>query len=108
MGKSQRDKGNRTERAIVNAIIGMGIAAKRVPLSGMTNFHKGDVVVEVQGQPWTLEVKARENGFKQIYSWLEGMDALVIKADRKQALVVMPLNTFCELIKKSGEPPTKF
>lgn len=98
MGKSQRDKGNRTERAIVNALKGAGIDAVRVPLSGAGNGFKGDIQAQISGSVWKLEVKARENGFKQLYGWLESNDALVVKADRKEALVVMPLSTFCELV----------
>ncbi len=33
-GRHSRDKGGRTERAIVNALRASGIAAVRVPLSG--------------------------------------------------------------------------
>ncbi|WP_010094503.1 hypothetical protein [Ornithinibacillus scapharcae] len=87
MGKMQRDKGARVEREIVKMLNG-----KRVPLSGATSYAKGDV--EAYGM--TFEVKARKDGFKQIYGWLEGedVDALVIKADRKEPLVVLPISTF--------------
>jgi Holliday junction resolvase len=87
MGKMQRDKGARVEREIVKILNG-----KRVPLSGATSYAKGDV--EAHGM--TFEVKARKDGFKQIYGWLEGedVDALVIKADRKEPLVVQPIQTF--------------
>ncbi|WP_243299128.1 hypothetical protein [Bacillus litorisediminis] len=93
MGKSQRNKGARVEREIAAMLNG-----KRVPLSGATSFAKGDV--EALGMKF--EVKARKDGFKQIYGWLEkdDVDALVIKADRKEPLVVLPISTFKEMKEK--------
>jgi hypothetical protein len=98
MGKSQRDKGNRAERQLVNIFKAYGIEAKRVPLSGAASGFKGDVIATIQGQDWRIENKVRGNGFKQIYGWLDGNDMLTIKADRQQALIVMPLRKFCELV----------
>ena len=46
MGKSQRDKGNRIERNLVNKLKEQGIAAERVPLSGaLGGQHFGDIVL---------------------------------------------------------------
>lgn len=104
MGKSQRDKGYRTENALVNAFKSYSINAKRVPLSGGTEFCKGDLIVPLKGQDFRLESKARANGFKQIYDWLEGNDMLAIKADRKETLVVIPLKQFCEIVAAEEEP----
>ena len=101
MGKSQRDKGNRTERQLVNIFRAYGIDAKRVPLSGAASGFKGDIIAIIDGQDWRIESKVRSNGFKQIYGWLDGNDALVVKADRQQALMVMPLRKFCELVGES-------
>lgn len=100
MGKSQRDKGARVEREIAKLLDG-----ERVPLSGATSYAKGDV--EAYGM--TFEVKARKDGFKQIYGWLDGedVDALVIKADRKQPLVVLPISSFKNIMDSLdglGEP----
>lgn len=93
MGKMQRDKGARVEREIANYLGG-----KRIPLSGMTSYVKGDV--EAYGMKF--EVKAKKDGFKMIYSYLEkdSMDAAIIKADRKEALVILPISTFRELMEK--------
>ncbi|WP_240876885.1 hypothetical protein [Shimazuella soli] len=41
------------------------------------------------GFVWECEV--RSDGFKLLYGWLENKDALVLKADRKEWLVVLPL-----------------
>jgi Holliday junction resolvase len=96
-GKKSRDKGARVEREIAHTLGGV-----RIPLSGATAFAKGDV----KAYDMTFEIKARKDGFKQIYSWLEkdAADALVIKADRKEPLVVLPISTFKELI-ENGEIP---
>lgn len=98
MGKQSRDKGNRGERNLVSILRAYGIEAKRVPLSGAAKGFKGDVIATIQGKDWQIENKVRKDGFKQIYGWLEGNDALTIKADRQQALIVIPLRTFCELV----------
>jgi len=98
MGKFERNKGNRNERQLVQIFRAYGISAQRVPLSGGTSYAKGDVEAEIKGQKWRIESKVRAVGFKQLYSWLTGNDALVVRADRQEALVVLPLRTFCELV----------
>ena len=87
MGKSQRDKGNRFERAIVNKLKKNGIDAKRVPLSGAT-WLKGDVLIENE----VAELKKRGNGFKSIYKWLDEHRYLIIAADYKEPLIVERLD----------------
>lgn len=47
-----------------------------------------------------MELKARGDGFKSLYSWLADNDALVIKADCKPALVVLDLNKFINLVEE--------
>jgi Holliday junction resolvase len=75
--------------------------AVRVPLSGATDFAKGDVVVTATGGvKWTIECKKRASGFRTIYRWLEKGDAecLVLGADRESALAVLPLADFFDLL----------
>jgi len=103
MGKAQREKGCRNERQLVSILRAYGIPAQRVPLSGGTSYAKGDVEAEIKGRTWRIESKVRGNGFKRLYEWLTGNDALVVRADRQEALVVLPLRTFCELIGEEGE-----
>jgi len=100
MGKASRDKGARFEREIVHTAEVRGLHAVRVPLSGATDFAKGDVVVSNDVDSWTIEAKKRANGFRTIYAWLEkgDCDLLVIGADRKRALAVMPLADFFDLL----------
>ena len=83
MGKSQRDKGNRFEREVVNKAIAAGKDAKRIPLSG-ASWLKGDVLIDNE----VVECKKRANGFKQIYAWIEDNRYLIIGADRKEPLII--------------------
>lgn len=98
MGKSQKQKGYRGEYNLVKILNEYGIDAKRVPLSGQTEFAKGDVIIKGKTKTFTCEVKVRANGFKQIYDWLEGKDILFIKSDYKNYLVVLPLDMLIQII----------
>lgn len=97
MGKSQRDKGYRTENNVRLKALSHELDAYRVPLSGGASI-KGDVVVKGKGDEWVLEIKCRATGFKQIYDWLDDNDALVIKADKKRELVVLDMGDFFDLL----------
>ena len=98
LGKFSRDKGYRVENNVVNKAKDHGLDAYRVPLSGGATI-KGDVVVSNDTDSWTMEVKCRANGFKSIYEFLEGNDVLVLKADRREFLAVLPLSDFFDLLK---------
>lgn len=91
-GRSSRDKGNRMERALVRQLQLAGFAAERVPLSGAAGgSYLGDLTVPLLGRDLVVEAKAKKDGFAQLYGWLPGRDLLVVKADRKEPLVVLPL-----------------
>ncbi len=47
----------------------------------------------------SLEVQVKARKSLQVYAWLSSADALVLKADRKEPLIVMPLKTFLEVVK---------
>lgn len=93
MGRSQKQKGNRREREFARLIGG-----QRVALSGSLKSLGDELTGDVEGLGLRWEVKARANGFKTLYGWLEeeAIDALAIKADRREWLVVMPLSRFME------------
>jgi hypothetical protein len=81
-------KGSRTEREFAKLIKG-----EKVPLSGaLGGQYSGDV----KGLGLTFECKARKDGFKQMYGWLDKVDALAVKADYKEWLIVIPLSKFME------------
>jgi Holliday junction resolvase len=100
MGRASRDKGNRAERAIVYALQNAGFAAERVPLSGAARGRfGGDVSVPLLGVDRRVEVKCRGDGFRQLYAWLNGADFLIVRADRSEPLVVLPLKLAISIAK---------
>ena len=106
MGRSQKQKGNRREREFAKLIGG-----SRIPLSGQAKHvgeaHAGDVV-DSRGIRWEVKAKAREDGFKMLYRWLEPdhIDALAVKGDRKEWLVVLPLPLFLSLLGDRKDDPS--
>ncbi len=90
-------KGKRTELELAHALNG-----RRQPLSGaLGGAFTGDVVAVLAGREMRFESKARANGFKSLYEWLERVDGLCLRADRQPWLIVLPLETLCELV---GQP----
>jgi Holliday junction resolvase len=101
-GRRSRNKGVRTERSIVNALQANGIAAVRVPLSGAAaagDRFTGDIVLPLMGRDLCVEVKARADGFRELYCWLNQRDVLIVKADRQEPLVILRLSLPAEIAK---------
>ena len=102
-GRRSRSTGARTERGIVNALQAHGIAAVRVPLSGAVGGRfAGDIVLPLMGRDLCVEVKARARGFRELYNWLSERDFLIVKADRQEPLVVLPMSLTAEIAKAEG------
>jgi len=103
VGRYQKAKGTRREREFAKLIGG-----ERVILSGSAKDRGQEFTGDVEGLGLKFEVKARKDGFKTIYKWLEqdGVDALALKADRKEWLVVIPAERLMELIKSCGSGST--
>ncbi len=102
-GKASRQKGNRAERAIVKFLQERGFAAERVPLSGSAGgSYLGDLTVPVLGIDRLIEVKCRADGFHELYRWLVDRDILIVRADRSEPLVVLPLKLAAEVAAKAG------
>lgn len=96
MGKFSKAKGYRCEAGIVNALKAAGIPAERVPLSGGSGGQfSGDIAIGKR----RYEAKVRADGFKQLYTWIAGHDGLLLKADRRELLVVLPFAEFVRLMK---------
>ncbi len=107
MGKASRDKGLRRERAIVDVHRKSGIHVERVPLSGALGYRGNDADVDlyVRGAaPVKAEVKARGDGagFKTLLRWLGSKDALVLIQDRTVPLVVVRLDIWLEVARRSA------
>jgi Holliday junction resolvase len=104
MSKSPRDKGLRAEREIVDRHETIGIHAERYPLSGATRFRNSghDLDIYALGRdaaPLVAEVKARKNGagFAQLEKWLGEYDALFLRRNNADPMVVLPWNTWALL-----------
>jgi len=75
-----------------------GFAAERVPCSGSAGgSYCGDVSVPLLGTNRRIEVKVRANGFSELYRWLIERDFLVVRADRREPLVIVPLRLATEI-----------
>jgi hypothetical protein len=100
MGKASRDKGAREERALVNRWRAEGISAQRVPLSGGTEFQKGDV--QISGFIGELKVRQNGGGFKSLYDWLGDNDFLTVKQSGRGRLYVLSEDAMIALAKQGG------
>jgi len=97
-GRASRQKGNRAERALVRALQDRGFGAERVPLSGSAGGkYCGDFTVPILDCDRVVEVNVRARGFSQLYDWLEGRSLLVVRADRREPLVVVPWSLAIEI-----------
>lgn len=99
MSRSQRDKGARFEREIVRTINAApcGLSARRVPLSGAVEGYEGDVIVELPNhRELKVECKCGQQVPGFFYKHLEGNDALIVRRDRQQALIVLRLSDWLE------------
>ena len=103
MGRASREKGNRAERAIVKFLQGQGFVAERVPLSGSAGgSYVGDLTVPILEVDRVVEVKCRADGFRELYRWLIDRDILIVRADRREPLVILPLKLAAEIAAKAG------
>jgi hypothetical protein len=82
-GRRSRDKGARTERAVAKLI-----GARKISRA----YQAGHDLELRVGDRMLVEVKCRADGFGQLYDWLDGNDALIVKADRLPPLVVLRLS----------------
>jgi Holliday junction resolvase len=97
-GRAPKAKGSRFERALVRLLQDHGLASERVPLSGAVGGrYSGDLTCPLLGVDRTVECKSRKDGFRELYSWLQARDLLVVKSDRRDALVVLPLKLAVEI-----------
>ena len=107
MSKSQRDKGARAEREIVDRHKTVGVHAERYPLSGGSRFRGSGDDVDVyplgrEAAPFVAEVKARKNGagFAQLEKWLGEYQVLFLRRDRADPLVLLPWSSWVALLEK--------
>jgi hypothetical protein len=98
-GRNPKRKGTRVERELVNELVALGLPCFRTPLSGAAGGQWScDIHVSLLGRTHRVEVKPRGDGFRQLYSWLNNSDLLIVKADRRDPLAVLPLALVVELM----------
>jgi len=108
MGRKSFRKGRQAEYEVKSILEQHGFKVQRVPLSGSTEFAKGDLVItkiDKLGRPsetFLAEVKRRADGFKELYKFLEGRRLCFLRADRKGWLVVVRLADFLEMTTDAG------
>lgn len=95
-----KDKGRRAEHAVVKLHTDLGVAAKRVPLSGVLGGEWSDDIDLPYGKG---EVKARANGagWKTLATWMKACPVMFLKEDRKLPLVVLTWDAYAKLVQKA-------
>jgi hypothetical protein len=100
MSIKSRRKGAKEELAIVKLLQAKGFAAEKV--SAM--YRAGpDLSVPLLGVDRDVEVKVRATGFSQLYAWLTDRDILIVRADRREPLVIVPLKLAVEIAAKAEQ-----
>jgi len=99
MSNMSRRKGARVENEVAHTLQRYGIPATK--RSGM--FIPGDDInARVGGRDLRVEVKSRADGFGALYKFLEQRDVLIVRADRKPPLAVLPLALAAQLATTRG------
>jgi hypothetical protein len=94
MSIKSRRKGARGEVALARLLQDHGFAAEKI--SRM--YKRGpDLSVPLLGVDRRIEAKIRANGFQQLYRWLDGADLLIVRADRCEPLVILPIRLAIEI-----------
>jgi hypothetical protein len=97
MTARSKAKGQTFERDVQRALNAAGFDARRVPnQGGMPDAY--DLDIAFPRHVLRGEAKIRARGFTALYGWLTDADLLFIRADRKPALVCLPLETFLALV----------
>jgi Holliday junction resolvase len=106
-GARHRQKGDRIERELVALHQALGVHAERYPLSGASRFRDSGHDLDVyalgrEAAPLVGEVKARKDGsgFVQLERWLDDYDALFLRRNNADPMVVLPWRTWAALLAK--------
>lgn len=99
MANCSKAKGSGYELEVVRQLTTFGLRSARVGhQAGMPGGTAHDIVAEIRGRNLRLECKRRADAWRELYVWLEQADILVMRSDRKQSLVAMPLALFLDLV----------
>lgn len=91
--RNAKRKGTEFERLVKKEFENAGFTVVRSAAS----LGKADLHVEQLG---SIQCKARKN--LSIYNLFDGADVLVVKANRKEPLIVMSLKKFIKLLGEEG------
>jgi len=94
MANRSKQKGDRFERECVHEAEALGLKAYRYFLSRSPLNDAVDIVVAGR----QVQCKKEASGFKRIYEWIEGVDAVVVGSDNKPALVILPYKEWIKLL----------
>jgi Holliday junction resolvase len=107
-GSHHRRKGDRVEREIVEAHRAIGVHAERYPLSGASRFRGSghDIDIYALGRdegPLVAECKARKDGagFTTLEKWLGEYDALFLRRNHADPMIVLPWRVWAALLKQA-------
>jgi hypothetical protein len=102
-GARHRRKGDRIERELVDRH--KALHAERYPLSGASRFRGSghDIDIYLFGRddaPIVGEVKGRKNGagFTTLEKWLDEYDALFLRRNNADPLVVLPWRIWARIL----------
>ena len=88
MANKSRRKGACEERALVRYLQARGFAAEK---TSRTGYRGPDLTVPLLGIERVVEVKCRANGFRELYTWLADRDILIVRANRREPLCILPM-----------------
>ena len=86
--RASRRKGATEERALVRYLQAGGFAAEK---SSRAGYRGPDLTVPLLGIERVVEVKCRANGFRELYTWLADRDILIVRANRREPLCILPM-----------------
>jgi hypothetical protein len=109
-GCASRQKGDRIERELVDRHKDLGVHAERYPHSGASRFrgsgHDLDVYLFGREQaPIVAESKGRKNGagFTTLEKWLGEYDALFLRRNNTDPLVLVPWRIWARILKERAK-----
>jgi hypothetical protein len=93
-GLRSRRKGLRVEYLARDALIAGGISARKVSRACQPGH---DVEAGVHGRLLKVQVRLRAKNDATVYAQLDGCEVLLLKADRKPILAILPLSLAIEI-----------
>lgn len=95
--RSAKAKGTKLEKEVCGWLQDVG-EIRRQPGSGIYADFPHDNEFRFCGHRFILECKARKEGHRTLDRWRGMADVLVIKPDRQEPSVYMPISTFREFL----------